>query len=195
MPERSATLSDCRCMQRMLHCYVYSVVCRDSVRSRLFSVATSTPEKRETWLLVTVSTGNASSTLRVHSWRKLRSLGARYLHKSVAVLPYRPETARAVNRLIDRVRREGGQASSWTIEFTDPAQERDLIESFQAERSDEYHEVCSRVSAFLAEIESGLLEGSLDLGISFLPPAHKEIEAERLFEEELVLAVPPSHRL
>lgn len=103
--------------------------------------------------MVTVSTGGASSTLRVHSWRKLRSLGARYLHKSVAVLPHRPETVRAVNRLVDRVRREGGHASSWTIELTDPAQERDLIEGFQAERADEYHEVCSRVPAFLAEID------------------------------------------
>lgn len=44
-------------------------------------------------------------------------------------------------------------------------------------------------------IEDGLLGGALDLGISFLPPGHKEIEAEQLFEEELVLAVPPAHRL
>jgi len=103
--------------------------------------------------MVTVSTGSASSTLRVHAWRKLRSLGARYLHNSVAVLPERPETVRAVNRLVDRVRREGGQASTWTIELTDPAQQRELIDGFQAERSDEYHEVCDRVPAFLAEIE------------------------------------------
>lgn len=108
---------------------------------------------RETWLMVTVSTGSASSTLRVHSWRKLRSLGALYLQKSVALLPNRPETARAVNRLVDRVRREGGQSSTWTIELTDPVQERELIDAFQAERSDEYSEVCSRVPAFLAEID------------------------------------------
>lgn len=44
-------------------------------------------------------------------------------------------------------------------------------------------------------IEEGLLDGSLDLGISFLPTNRKEIEVERLFEEELVLAVPPAHRL
>jgi len=109
--------------------------------------------------MVAVSTGGASSTLRVHAWRKLRSLGARYLHKSVAVLPDRPETARAVNRLVDRVRREGGQASTWTIELTDPAQERELIDGFQAERSDEYHEVCSRVPAFLAEIDQERARG------------------------------------
>lgn len=109
--------------------------------------------------MVTVSTGSSSSTLRVHSWRKLRSLGARYLHKSVAILPLRPETERAVNRLVDRVRREGGQASTWTIELTDPVQQRELIDGFQAERSDEYHEVCSRVPAFLAEIDQERARG------------------------------------
>lgn len=122
-------------------------------------MATTPHERRKSWLMVTVSTGSASSTLRVHSWRKLRSLGALYLHKSVAVLPARPETTRAVNRLIDRVRREGGQASTWTIELTDPVQERELIEGFQAERSDEYHEVCSRVPAFLAEIDQERARG------------------------------------
>lgn len=109
--------------------------------------------------MVAVSTGGASSTLRVHAWRKLRSLGALYLHKSVAVLPDRPETTRAVNRLVDRVRREGGQASTWAIELTDPAQERELIARFQAERSDEYNEVCSRVPAFLAEIDQERARG------------------------------------
>ena len=109
--------------------------------------------------MVTVSTGSSSSTLRVHSWRKLRSLGARYLHKSVAILPHRPETERAVNRLVDRVRREGGQASTWTIELTDPVQQLELIDGFQAERSDEYHEVCSRVPAFLAEIDQERARG------------------------------------
>lgn len=122
-------------------------------------VAVTPSEPREAWLIVTVSSSGGSSTLRVHSWRKLRSLGALYLHKSVAVLPHRPETARAVNRLVDRVRREGGQATTWSIELTDPAQERELIERFQAERADEYNEVCSRVPAFLAEIEQERARG------------------------------------
>jgi len=113
----------------------------------------STPaDSRQTWLLVTVSTAGASSTLRVHAWRKLRSLGAVYLHKSVAVLPRRSETSRAVNRLADRVHHEGGQATAWAIEFSDPTHERELVASFQTERSDEYHEICSRTPAFLDEI-------------------------------------------
>ena len=58
------------------------------------------------WLLVTASAGGAGS-LRVAIWRKLRSLGALYLHQSVCVLPARPEVEREIRRLVDRVRANG----------------------------------------------------------------------------------------
>lgn len=141
-------------MQRTLHRDVLPVAARWRRDRRLATVASkSTDRGRERWLLVTVTTAGASSTLRVHAWRKLRGLGAVYLQQSVAVLPERPETAKTVNRLVDRVRREGGQASVWAIEITDARQQAGLVASFQSERSDEYAEVSSRVPAFLAEID------------------------------------------
>jgi hypothetical protein len=111
----------------------------------------SPPEGAERWLLVTVSTA-ASSTLRVHAWRKLRSLGALYLQNSVVLLPERPETTQVVARLVDRMRRSGGDGRSLSIAITDPDEERRVIAEFSAERTDEYHEVVSRVPAFLEEI-------------------------------------------
>jgi hypothetical protein len=113
--------------------------------------AKAVPEAAQRWLLVTVSTA-ASSTLRVHAWRKLRSLGALYLQNSVVLLPGRPETARAVARLLDRLRRSGGDGRSLSITLTDPGEERQVIAQLSAERSDEYQEVVSRVPAFLEEI-------------------------------------------
>lgn len=110
-----------------------------------------TARRREQWLLVTLTTGS-SSTLRVHAWRRLRSLGALYLQNSVCLLPARPETRKAVGRLTDRVRREGGEARLLTITLADTAEERSIVEAFSRERSDEYNEVCSRVPAFLEEI-------------------------------------------
>jgi hypothetical protein len=107
----------------------------------------------ERWLLVIVSTAAASSTLRVHAWRKLRSLGGLYLQQSVCLLPERSETNRAVKRLLDRVWREGGEGRALTISITDPREERAVIEEFQWERADEYGEVVSRTPAFLEEIE------------------------------------------
>lgn len=103
------------------------------------------------WLLVIVSTPG-SSTLRVHAWRKLRSLGALYLQNSVALLPERAETARAVARLCDRLRRSGSEGRLLPIAITDAQEERAVIAQFSAERSDEYAEIVSRVPAFLEEI-------------------------------------------
>jgi hypothetical protein len=100
---------------------------------------------------VTVSTG-ASSTLRVHAWRKLRSLGALYLQNSVALLPERPETTRVVTKLIDRVRHSGGEGRIIPISITEAGEEAALKRQFRAERSDEYQEIVSRAPAFLEEI-------------------------------------------
>ncbi len=108
-------------------------------------------EPSKNWLLISLSTG-ASSTLRVHCWRKLRSLGALYIQSSVCLLPERPETTRAVARLLDRVNRGGGSSRVLPITITDDAEEQAIVESFRAERADEYHEVCSRTPAFLEEI-------------------------------------------
>jgi hypothetical protein len=106
---------------------------------------------QESWLLVTISTGS-SSTLRVHVWRKLRSLGALYLQNSVALLPDHPQTSRAVTQLIDRVRRSGGTGRVLSIAITDHDEEATVKAQFCAERSDEYQEIVSRVPAFLEEI-------------------------------------------
>jgi hypothetical protein len=46
---------------------------------------------RQVWLLVTASSVGAADSLRVAIWRKLRSLGALYLHQSVCVLPARAD--------------------------------------------------------------------------------------------------------
>jgi hypothetical protein len=114
-------------------------------------VSDKTPREAERWLLVTVSTAG-SSTLRVHAWRKLRSLGALYLQNSVALVPARPQTARGLAKLLDRLRRSGGEGRALPIAITDPREERRLIDQASAERSDEYAEIVSRVPAFLEEI-------------------------------------------
>jgi chromosome segregation ATPase len=109
------------------------------------------PGAGEGWLLLVVTT-RGSSTLRVYAWRKLRAVGALYLQNSVVLLPMRPETVRAVAKLTDRLRSSGGEARSLSIAITDAEEEARLVESFRAERSDEYSEIVSRLPAFLEEI-------------------------------------------
>jgi ChrB-like protein len=106
----------------------------------------------ETWLLVSASSAGAADSLRVAIWRKLRSLGALYLHQSVCVLPARPDVEREIRRLVDRVRGNGGNARVLRISFDDANEEAQVVSELQAARDDEYSEVLERVPAFLDEL-------------------------------------------
>jgi hypothetical protein len=110
--------------------------------------------RRETWLLVTASSAGAADSLRVAIWRKLRSLGALYLHQSVCVLPARADVEREIRRLADRVRTNGGTARVLRIAFEDAHEEARVVSELQAARDDEYGEVVERVPAFLDELRS-----------------------------------------
>jgi Protein ChrB, N-terminal len=108
----------------------------------------------EAWLLVTASSAGAADSLRVAIWRKLRSLGALYLHQSVCVLPARPVVQREIRRLVDRVHANGGTARVLRIVFDDVNEEAQVIAELQTARDDEYGEVLERVPAFLDELTS-----------------------------------------
>ncbi len=118
------------------------------------------------WLLITISTPRSgesaeASALRVYVWRRLRRLGAHYLHQSVCVLPLLPETVAAAAALLERVRDRGGHGKVLTIRFVDAEQEHELVERFQRERSDEYHEVVERTGQFHEELAYERTRGRL----------------------------------
>jgi hypothetical protein len=108
---------------------------------------------RRDWLLVTVQTTGRNSAERVYAWRKLRRLGALYLHQSVCVLPSRGPTRSAIDTLIEHLQGRGAKGEVHLIQFTDEEQEAALIDEFQAERSDEYNEVVERTKQFHEELE------------------------------------------
>lgn len=128
------------------------------------------------WLLVIVSTAGAPSTLRVHVWRRLRSLGGLYLQQAVCLLPDRPETTRAVTRMLTRVRHEGGEGRMIRITVTDVAEEQAIIAGFQQERDDEYREVVSKTPAFLSEIAAERARGR----ITYTEVEESEADLQRL---------------
>lgn len=109
---------------------------------------------QKAWLLVTASSAGAPDSLRVAIWRKLRSLGALYLHHSVCLLPLRPDVQREIRRLVDRVRANGGSARVLQITIEDANEEAEVIAELQAARDDEYGEVLERVPAFLDELRT-----------------------------------------
>src|ERR1700684_4129038 len=110
-------------------------------------------DPRRDWLLVTVHTPGRNSAERVYAWRKLRRLGALYLHQSVCVLPACGPTKSAIDALIEHLYNRGAKAEVHLIQFTDEEQETALIDAFQAERSDEYGEVVERTQQFHEELE------------------------------------------
>ncbi len=114
---------------------------------------TDVPGASREWLLIYVSTPpGGTSTLRVHAWRKLRSLGAHYLQQSVCLLPATTQATRATSRLIARVRAEGGHGEILRIHLADTKQEAAIIAAFQRERTDEYGEVLERTRQFHNEL-------------------------------------------
>lgn len=104
------------------------------------------------WLLVSVQSAGAPPSVRVHVWRKLRSLGAVYLQQSVCLLPAREEVEREIKRLLDRVEREGGTGRCLRIALADPDEEAQLRAEFQAARDEEYGEILDRTPAFMQEL-------------------------------------------
>lgn len=104
------------------------------------------------WLVISASTAGAAGTLRVQVWRKLRSLGALYLQQSVCLLPARDDVVRQVRRLVDRIRHQGGTVRVLRMRCADAAEERSLVEEFNAARDAEYAEVLERIPALREEL-------------------------------------------
>jgi hypothetical protein len=103
------------------------------------------------WLLVNLATGD-SSAAALDAWRRLRALGAHHLQPAVCLLPERPETRSALERIAVRLRRAGGHARVFRIGLLDQHDEHAVIAAFSAERSGEYDEVVARADGFRAEI-------------------------------------------
>jgi hypothetical protein len=111
-----------------------------------------THEAEGLWLLISTTTAGAAGTLRVHVWRKLRSLGALYLQQSVCLLPARPDVVREVRRLADRVRHQGGTCRVLTMAFADPAEEASVIAECNAARDVEYDDFLGRLPSLRQEL-------------------------------------------
>lgn len=111
-------------------------------------------------MLISAVTAGAAGTLRVHVWRKLRSLGALYLQQSVCLLPARPEVIREVRRLVDRIRHQGGTSRVLSMSFTDPGEEAAVIDEFNAARDAEYAEFLGRLPELHQELADERARGN-----------------------------------
>jgi hypothetical protein len=104
------------------------------------------------WLLLVYRIKAESSGRRTYVWRQLRQLGAVYLQQAVAVLPDRPELRAELDRLGQRIRSGGGEASLLETTSPGPAWEEELVVRFNAGRDAEYEEILDSVESFEDEI-------------------------------------------
>jgi len=93
-----------------------------------------------------------SSGRRTYVWRQLRQLGAVYLQQAAAVLPDRPDLRGELDRLGQRIRSAGGEASLLETVSPSPAWEEELVARFNAARDAEYEEIVDSVERFEDEI-------------------------------------------
>ncbi len=104
------------------------------------------------WLLLVYRIKAESSGRRTYVWRQLRQLGAVYLQQAAAVLPDRPELRAELDRLGQRIRSGGGEASLLETVSPSGSWEAELVARFNAARDAEYEEVVDSVERFEDEI-------------------------------------------
>jgi len=110
------------------------------------------PEAARRWLLLIYRIQAESSGRRTYVWRQLRQLGAVYLQQAAAILPDKPELRVELDRLDERIRNAGGEASLLETASPNKAWEDGLIARFNAARDAEYEEIGESVERFEDEI-------------------------------------------
>ena len=117
------------------------------------------PDGARRWLLIIYRIKAESSSRRTYVWRQLRQLGAVYLQQAAAVLPDRPELRVELERLGQRIRNTGGEASVLETVSPSAAWEEDLVSRFNAARDAEYEEILDSVDSFEDEIRRETRKG------------------------------------
>jgi hypothetical protein len=107
----------------------------------------------EAWLLLIVSLPPQPSSLRVRTWRKLRSLGAVPLKNSVYLLPFSAEAYERFQWLTQEVQKGGGEANLLKVDRIENMKSSDLIRLFQEARDREYASLAERYRRLLRGLE------------------------------------------
>jgi len=119
------------------------------------------PLRVREWLLISVTTKAAPAAVRVQVWRKLRSLGAHYLQASVCLLPDQPAVRSEVERLLLRVKLEGGTSDCLKIALTGEGQTAHITGEFRTAVDIEYRELLDRIPSFGQELVEERRKGRL----------------------------------
>jgi hypothetical protein len=101
------------------------------------------------WILLLLSLPPRPSSLRVRTWRRLRTLGAVSLKSSAYLLPDSPEHQEQFQWLVQEVQRDGGEGTLLRVERIENLSEPDVIRLFQDARNQDYAGLADRYRRLL----------------------------------------------
>ena len=99
------------------------------------------------------SSPRTPSSPRVTIWRRLRAAGATGLQNGVWVLPHADDQVRLAEELQTYVAQQNGTCQIFAAVSLNPATEARILELFQADRAQDYHEFEEQCQDFLAQID------------------------------------------
>jgi CRISPR/Cas system-associated endoribonuclease Cas2 len=103
------------------------------------------------WLQLTYKVPSEPSQKRVWVWRRLQNLGAFALQNSVYLLPFSEEVEKQFRQLVQEIREMGGEASIFSVEALDIADEKRILQIVTEARNNEYLTVVKVCKRFLAK--------------------------------------------
>lgn len=104
------------------------------------------------WLLLAYKVPPEPSKRRVALWRRLKGMGAVYLHTGVCLLPRTDDHVRRLKMIENEIGEMGGEAVILETAALDRAQEDKVVSRFKADRDEEYRELLDKCADFEAEI-------------------------------------------
>jgi hypothetical protein len=104
-----------------------------------------------TWLILLYTLPASRAAARLSFWRQLKRLGAVSLKTSAYILPERPEHEESMSWLAQQIRQEGGEATLLRSATVDTISPGEVIDLFQALRTEDYSEVLAAATALKAQ--------------------------------------------
>src|SRR5262252_9512630 len=104
-------------------------------------------------LLLIVSLPPNPSSLRVRVWRRLRSVGAVALKRTVYLLPDTPDHYEHFQWLSQEIQREGGEATLLRVEQIENMSPQDVIRLFHEAREPEFRRLAGRYRKLLQNLD------------------------------------------
>ncbi|MDB6135019.1 MAG: hypothetical protein JWM59_3262 [Verrucomicrobiales bacterium] len=117
------------------------------------------------WLILLYTLPASKAAARLSLWRQLKRLGAVSLKTSAYIMPQRPEHEESLQWLAQQIREHGGEASLLRSAEVDTISPHDVIDLFQAARSEDYLEILTAANALEATGRRKTTAASSDLAI------------------------------